>query len=239
MSTRSRETVFWLTLVDFLLQIALLAVFGFAAYLVASNTVKPSAYTELTDKLTRLVPADQIDSLNEGIALLIKYYQAAGYSTLMPFVEELERVIPAETYRSLLTAIQKAGGIQKVLTLLERVDESGGADKVLGGLGRPPCLPTPGAKRPYDALARVRISDTEIRFLEPTEKLNGVLKSLGLQYRQVQALSPDEFRRVFSRLKVVESTCVYYLDIEENYTLRGPREAVETAFHFGSRQSIK
>lgn len=71
MSTRSRETVLWLTLVDFLLQVVLLGVFAFTVYYVgqAANVQPqlPPAFVELTNRLTRLVPAEQVGMWLDGI----------------------------------------------------------------------------------------------------------------------------------------------------------------------------
>ncbi len=241
MTRHARDTVLWMTLVDFLLQVVFLAVFAFAAYFfLAARTPTapppPPALTKITDELSRLVPATALNQWAAALGPLVNYYKAAGFVDPKQWVDRQQRVVPADRAEQLFKAIDDLKSIDETLKLLKRVKGLGGVGKVLGGLGRPPCLPGPDGTG-YTALGTVKVSDDEIQFVDRTEPFEALLKTLGLRYEDIQKLSPAQFRKAFGRVRDAAPGCVHYVNVEEAYTLREPRDAIEVAFIFGTRRT--
>ena len=242
MTRDARDTVLWMSLVDFLLQVVFFTVFAIVAYVVLATPKRtptppppPPAYVAITDELSRLVPAT-LNAWAAALRPLVNYYTAAGYSDPKQWLDRQQSVVPADRAEQLFTAIENLKGIDETLKLLKRVKGLGGVGKVLGGLGRPPCLPGPDGAG-YTAVGTVKVFDNEIQFVNRTEQVEALLKTLGLRYEDIQKLSPVQFRKAFGGVRDAVPGCVHYVNVEEAYTLREPRDAIEVAFVFGARRT--
>ena len=238
MTQDARDTVLWMTLVDFLLQVVFLAVFAFAAYFFLETATPTPApvYGKISDELSRLVPATALNAWAAALRPLVNYYTVAGFSDPKQWLDRQQSVVPADRAEQLFRAIEDLKGIDETLKLLKRVKGLGGVGKVLGGLGRPPCLPGPDGAG-YTAVGTVKVFDNEIQFVNRTEQFEALLKTLGLHYEDIQKLSPVQFRKAFGGVRDAVPGCVHYVNVEEAYTLREPRDAIEVAFVFGARRT--
>lgn len=216
--------MFWLTLVDFLVQIIFFGLFMGVIYLVIG-----------ANGAAEKVPVVREISETPSEDATTTYARDSGYPGAAELTDELSRLVPASGFQRFKKAVEDAGGSDAVV---ERLRSANRHDEKLKGLGRPPCL-TGQDGIGYRSIAHVRAYDDRIEFLNDTEDLEEALKDLGVTYDQVRVLSLDEFRQRFSRLHVVRPECVHYLDVEEHYASIGTRDAIEGAFILGKRTRPK
>lgn len=219
---RRSETVFFFTLVDFLLQICFFGLFIFVTYHSVQAGLKHvedkrrkgithavdmlqqhfgiSNLVELTDYLTKLVPANQLKGWAE-------FYSGIGSADA----------------RQIVDFVRQNGGIGEVEKKLRQLEE---------GSGKPPCIyDVRDGKKVRRILASALADDTSIRFLRSTADLEAVLALLGANYSEVERLALRDFRQRFEALRRIKPECRYSLLFFEATPLRAPRDAARHAFY--------
>ena len=211
---RNKDTVFWLTLVDFLIQIIFFGLFAAVIFLAANQ--KPEAP----------VPATPEPEPTENSATV--YAQAAGYSSVAELTDELTRMVPATEFQKLQQAVANLGGPEEVERRAKEQKEG------RGGLDLPSC--ERGADgRSYQSIAKIRAFDDRIEFVQETPALTKALGQIGLSFSDVRVLSWKEFSRKLGPLSAPSRTCRYYVDVERHYDSADVVEHIGGIFYLGHR----
>ena len=207
-----RDNVFFITLIDFFIQIIFFLILVSVLFLVAdkvddtdANSIKKlkkhynnNSFTEITDELTRLGP---ISDLKKAKELSAKF---GGTSNL----DKLEKISA------------QVGGFDKLMK------------KVEGGIGKPPCLFSVNAdgKITPKSVATVIATDNELMFEQETPELSKLLSQIGYTFNEVRRLSINEFKNKFHKVSQINSDCRYYVTYKQRTRFIEPREAVEANF---------
>jgi hypothetical protein len=213
---RRTDTVFLLTLIDFLFQIIFFGVFLYAIYMATTDESKRNSdikrlqsyfgigdLTVLTDELTRLGPIEEIRK-----ALKIKL--------------QLGDTQDAEAVAQALAYIEAKGGKEKIDQAIRKLEE---------GAGKPHCITFPANKKVALELAEVTATDERIVFSEKTEELSKLLKRLNINYSNVRDLSFQEFQSAFRPVLDLEPNCRYTLRFVEKTDFVHARTHVEPIFY--------
>ena len=225
---KRNDDVFFLTLVDFLLQVFFFGLLFFA-FMQAVNKKKD-------DERAREEASQQA------------LFKSAGVSSISELLDWLTKLAPLDQLRGTKDFIEKQGGIEQVKQAVAAASAAGGASQVaamstqigllqkrisqLEGYGKPSCLPmvsVNGQAQPQ-AIARVTVEDGFITMSESSPELLTVLGGLNLQLSQVQRLSLAEFRAKFAPLIVQKPECRYFLRMTRNTQLYDPVQTVWSAF---------
>lgn len=210
------DSVYFLTLVDFLLN----ALF-FGLVLFAAGRAKS---TQLG------VQHAQVDTLRK----------VTGISDLAELTDQLTRLVPLRNARAATTLVDQLGGIEKTRRLAGILSDAGGMDSLQArlqrlalreGAGKPHCLFTTDAdgRKVAIPVARVTATDSLIEFTNNTHELRQILEALGVSYESVRELPYAEFRRAFGRLG--EKSCTYTLRVRELTNYKYPRETLRGLFY--------
>jgi hypothetical protein len=206
-----RDDVFFLILIDFLVQILFFGLFLFVFY--------EATIQKKNDQLK--------DAVN-----------AAGVSNLTELTDDLSRLAPLKL-KELSDLIAKAGGADAVTELLNRVSEEGGAktsiarlDKLrkLEGADKPSCLVDPGTHSPRPLMTVLAVGQS-IRIVEGSPDLEKLAATLPGKVGVGQAFSPDGFERSFAPLLQRQPQCRYYIKFQERTELVAPRRAAGRVFY--------
>jgi len=202
--------VFFFTQIDLLLQILF---FGLVLFVVGQTAVHAvlkqagvSNLTELSDKLTKLVPAD---------------------SDLETFVRENGG---RKYIRDAVEAVRKVGGPEKVGKLQGDLDAADARVKTLEGerWGAPSCVAMVNGRPP--TVARVVVRDESITLESPRPEFLNLLSKHGLKLEDVQTLQPEAFRATFARVVASDPGCRYFQSSEAKTKYLAPMRAVWSAF---------
>lgn len=250
---KQQDTVFLLTLIDFLFQIIFFGLFAYAIY--AATSGKSQLEKKINDyqisgdvlagmlpssfeSLKRILGSDDSDNADEEI---IKELNRQGYTSLAELTDDLSKLAPIKEISSLNQAAKELDNEKQVLELSKLAKKSGGymqAKVVLekyiaSGVGKPHCSPVTdesgkvvGAK----ALATVVAHDNSIEFESETPQLSTLLNKLGLKYSDVSILTPTEFGRLFRNVGRLYPDCVHKLDFIERTRLVDARDAAGQMF---------
>jgi hypothetical protein len=207
---KRRDDVFYLILVDFLVQILFFGLFLFVFY--------QASITKDQDKLKEAV-------------------DAAGVSDITELTDDLSRLAPLQL-KQLDELIKQAGGAEAVTELLKRTSQEGGArtsiarlDKLrkLEGRDKPSCLFDPS--RQPEPLMTVLASGRNITVVEGSAELQRVSGGLGGQASIGRSYSPESFVHAFSPLLRSQPQCRYFVKFQERTELVAPRRAVGSIFY--------
>jgi len=210
-SDTRRDDVFFLILVDFLVQILFFGLFLFVFYQAS-------------------LQRDQ-DKLKEAV-------DAAGVSDVSELTDDLSRLAPVKL-KEFADLIKRAGGVDAVAQLLRRVSQEGGAtasisrlDKLrrLEGSDKPSCLVDQTTRQPR-ALMAVQASGRSITITQGTPDLARVVADLGVEASVGHVYSPETFQRAFSPLLSRQPQCRFYIRFEERTELVAPRRAAGSIFY--------
>jgi len=200
----NKETVFWLTLVDFLIQVIFFGLFAF----VAVKTIEYVAVPEGRGAPGGTNPDP--DPTNWGAqTILSEYAKDAGFKNLQELTDRLTKLVPADRFKELLEREKnKSPGDDAPKP------RTGGAGDNPPGLRTIPCLTTPDGKA--KAVARLKLYSDLIEFSEETSDLRAMLAELKVSFNEVQSLKPDKFFTVFSALRQQggASICANYVDLD-------------------------
>jgi hypothetical protein len=224
MALKQSDSVFLLTLVDFLVQIIFFGLLVFV-FFAESERKNKSAYStkqvaaaidaagvsnivELNDELSKLAPV-RLKGMNEKLGA-----EKAG--------TDISRA---------MDAIEKAGGAGKLPDALDRLA------KLEQGSGKPPCLyETIDGKKQARTLATTIGGGTTITFQSETPDLTKLLQSVGLRFADVRSLSLPQFRRTFSRVLAAQPNCRYTLEFRETTRLVDARDSAGQIFYLRVRR---
>lgn len=219
------ESVFFFTLVDFLLTALF---FGLVVFAVGRARIKHDADEQK-------VAAAAVDSIR----------RATGVSDLTELTDRLTRLGPLAKAEVVAQLVAHAGGADEARKSLEMVAESGGRDSVMArlerlqrreGAGKPHCLyRETGDGREAIALATAVGTDSTITFERETPQLQAVLASIGREFSDVRMLRLRDFRRTFGRLVEVQPSCLYTIEFIERTRYVDARDAARGLFYMRIR----
>ncbi|OYT89003.1 MAG: hypothetical protein CFE46_00785 [Burkholderiales bacterium PBB6] len=222
------DDVFFFTLIDFLLQVFFFGLFLF----VAAQALRQSEDD-----------ARKVDSTKIDDAL-----KAAGVSSLTELTDLLSKLVPLDRLTGTAEFVAKNGGEAKVATAIQAMNAIGGPDKLAGlkaenealnariakleGWGKVSCLPnvmTDGRPQPR-TVATAIVSDDAITLVEPTNELQSLLRTHGLDYEHVRRLSLSEFRSTFAVIVNKQPDCRYFMAVKRETRFFEPMGALWSAF---------
>lgn len=224
MRPQRSDSVFLLTLVDFLVQIIFFGLFIFIAY-------QALRQREMRDY-------DPTDAA--------KAVEAAGVSNLTELIDELSKLAPVRLkgFNATLGSEADRAEIEKAA---QAIRDAGGAEGLAGamdrlkklerGSGLPPCLEetVDGSRKPM-VLAVAVGTGGSISFEAPTPQLTRLLKEVGLSYGSVQNLGLREFPRVFQRILQKYPNCRYTIVFRETTRMVDARDAAGQVFYLKLRR---
>lgn len=236
MAAQRSDSVFLLTLVDFLLQIIFVGLFTYAV--ITATNMKRQAPISAVEKALNGWDDEQIQkllaTLNEApdVGKALKDQRAVeeflgkqGVSNLVELSDKLSRMVSVDQVadiKQLQKMASDAGGLenaQKVISMY------------LHGVGKPHCLYASDKKNAL-ALATVTAFDNEIVFDAPTAQLAHVLEQLGEEYGTISSLSLNEFSRKFSKVAALNTKCTHSLRFREKTQYVRARNAVSATKSF-------
>jgi hypothetical protein len=225
-----QDSVFLLTLVDFLFQIIFFGLFAYAMSVATENTDWKSAALALQQKFKDESPAgvqkvvdvmpDDAQRLKDALAneeAAKRLEQHFGVSDLTKLTDELTRMAPVEELRSASKLIQKAGSVERATDAVDRYLKS--------GIGKPACLLADVSKNRAKPLATIIGYEDHLEFQAETPELSAVLVKMGTDFESVRSLPLAQFKRVFSRLGALYPDCMYTFDLIEKTRYVEPRDA--------------
>jgi hypothetical protein len=218
---RRDESVFFFTLVDFLLTALF---FGLVLFAVG----QAHAQHEKGEQTKWVVVADSLR-------------KATGVSDLTVLTDRLTRLGPLRNAEEATRLVKQVGGLVAARKALATVGKAGGSDTVAArlerllqreGAGKPHCLFNESrGVREAVVLASVIATDSTLSFERETAHLSSVLASIGRNFDEVRVLRLREFRQSFERLRAVQPSCMYTIDFVERTRYVDARDAVRGIFY--------
>jgi hypothetical protein len=218
------DSIFLLTLVDFLIQVIFFGLFIFVVY-----------QTMLQRDRKRYDPA----AVNRAV-------ETAGVSDLTELIDELSKLAPVRLkgfnatlgdeaseaqVRRAAEAIKEAGGASGVSDAMQRLE------KLERGSGLPACIDeTIGGARHAVTLASATGTGNSIVFDAPTKQLTTLLDEVGLDFASVRSLSLRDFPRVFRRILTKHPKCRYTIVFRETTRMVNARDAAGQIFYLKLRR---
>jgi hypothetical protein len=225
-----QDSVFLLTLVDFLFQIIFFGLFAYAISVTTENTDWRSAAVALQEKFKDESPADVqkiVDAMpddgerlkaamanEEAVGRLERHF---GVSNLTQLTDELTRMVPMDQLRSASELIQKAGSVDRANDAVNRYLKS--------GIGKPACLLADVTKNRAKPLATIIGYESHLEFQAETPELSVVLLKMGTDFASIRSLPLAQFKQVFSKLGALYPDCMYTFDLIEKTRYVEPRDA--------------
>lgn len=224
MSHQRSDSIFLLTLVDFLVQIIFFGLFIFVVH-----------YT-----------IAQRDKRRYDPAAVDRAVETAGVSDLTELVDELSKLAPIRLkgfnatlgnesdeaqVRKVAEAIREAGGAAGVTNAMQRLA------KLEKGSGLPACLDeTVGGTRRATTLATATGTSDSIVFDAPTPQFMKVLAEVGLDFGSVRSLGLRDFGRTFRRILTKHPNCRYTIVLRETTRMVNARDAAGQIFYLKLRR---
>jgi hypothetical protein len=218
---RRDDSVFFFTLVDFLLT----ALF-FGLMLFAIGRERSAREKHAQTKL-----ASAVDSLS----------RATGISDITILTDRLTRLGPLKNAEIATQLVMSAGGPAKAKKALATVAEAGGSDTVAmrlerlrqqEGAGKPHCLFTEVAgRKEATVLASVVATDSSLAIEHETPQLRAVLTSMRRTFSEVRTMSLHEFRRTFEQVLRIQPGCLYTINFIERTRYVDARDAARGLFY--------
>jgi hypothetical protein len=214
--TRS-DSVIYLTLVDFLIQLIFFGVFLFVAFNQSRTQDEPTLSPEFKQYGVPIL---------EGFGELVSADNVPIFQQLAKFIRNRQDLI------DLVESLKRAGSVQSLLDGTKIVQEAGGneAARKRLGLGRPACL---ASKAP---LMTVVAYDEFIEIAVITDDGRRIFDEIEVNIVAGVKLSFDQFTTQFKRLiqqKVGDEPCVHFVRYERATKLEAPRLAVDKIFLIG------
>jgi hypothetical protein len=218
---RRDDSVFFFTLVDFLLTALFFGLVWFAVGKAQAGRGEEE----------RRVTAAAMDSIRK----------ATGVSDLVELTDRLTRLGPLSRVEEASRFVTAAGGADKVRNAIATVADAGGVDSVAArlarlqqreGAGLPHCIvdEVNGLKRRV-VLATVIGTDSTMTFESETPRLKAVLESLGRDFAEVEHLGFTEFKRAFQGLRSIQPACLYTIEFKERTRFVDARDAARPFFY--------
>lgn len=224
MRQQRSDSVFLLTLVDFLVQVIFFGLFVFVVHQAIL----------------------QRDRRHYDPAVVDRAVETAGVSDLTELVDELSKLAPVRLkgfnatlgnesdeaqVRRVAEAIREAGGAAGVSDAMQRLA------KLERGSGLPACLDeTVGGVRRAVTLATATGTGSSIVFDAPTPQFTRLLDEIGLDFGSVRSLGLREFPRVFRRVLTKHPKCRYTIVLREKTRMVNARDAAGQIFYLKLRR---
>lgn len=207
------DQVFFLTLIDFFIQIIFFGLFIFA--ISALVVVKPSD--------------PSADKKAVATNRLLGHF---GISDIVELTDKLTRLSPAQLEHA-VDLYRREGSPPQIENLLELGRTYQKDKEVKSGAFKPHCLFDTDAKGNQIArpLASIIAFDDSISFLELTPELETLLTKLGYNFNQIRSLSLEEFKMTFDSVIKIQPDCRYTVRVQERTRYVEPRDAIQSAFY--------
>ncbi|QEZ44156.1 hypothetical protein [Cupriavidus oxalaticus] len=227
---KKQDTVFLLTLVDFLIQVIFFGMFAFVAYTVSKDPRVEQLGAMVKDKFAGVSDTDIERALDAARSVdpreladgrkakedLDKLQKQLGVSNITELTDLLTKMAPVKDLRTSSELIKKAGGIERVQAAVEYYNSK--------GPGKPHCLTRPGTSSAMPIATLVGYED-HIEVASSTPQFMAVLQKLDYSLAAVRSLPLREFSRVFSKLGTVYPDCKYTFVLLEKTRYVEPRDA--------------
>lgn len=218
------DSVFLLTLVDFLVQVIFFGLFVFVVY----------------------QAMQQRDRRRYDPAMVDRAVETAGVSDLTELIDELSKLAPV-SLKGFNATLGKEADEAQVRRAAEAIKEAGGAAgvsaamqrlaKLERGSGLPACLDeTVGGVRRAVTLASATGTGSSIVFDTPTPQFSRLLDEVGLDFGSVRSLGLREFPRVFQRVLTRYPKCRYTIVLRETTRMVNARDAANQIFYLKLRR---
>jgi hypothetical protein len=211
------DSIIYLTLVDFLIQLIFFGVFLFVAFNQSGTQDEPNWTPEFKKYGVPIL---------EGFGELVSADNVPIFQQLAKFIRNRQDLL------DLVDSLKRAGSVKALLDGAKIVQEAGGneAARKRLGLGRPACLAN---KAPLMTLVAY---DEFIEVTAITEDGRRVFEEINVNIMPGAKLSFDEFTMRFKLLvqqKVSGEPCVHFVRYERATRLEAPRLAVDKIFLIG------
>jgi len=225
---RRSDDVFFFTLIDFLLQVFF---FGLLLFVVGQTL-------QQDEKNTR----DKEEKKREEL------FKSAGVSSITELTDLLTKMAPLENLRGTSDFMARNGGYEGVEAAVAAASAAGGAEKVselntqvaamsdriakLEGWGKVSCIPNitvNGAVQPK-SIATVIVTDDQITLESPEPEMQALLRSMNLEFQDVQQLSLSSFKSTFAPVVTRQPECRYFLKMVRRTGIYDSVAAVWSAF---------
>lgn len=243
---KKNNDVFFLTLIDFLLQVLFfgLVIFALMSALTQKQKSEKAAedervkelikaagvsnITELTDELTKLAPINELKGTSDFLQKLGSVENAQKIAELSQQAGgPAALVAELEASRKLAATVEQ--GSHSVSDIQQRLEK---LRKLEEGQGAAPCLFTmQGTRKRAKPVATVTASDTSIRLDSAEPEFDEVLKLLGRTSESVAELTLTQFADAFRPLSRLKPECRYTLRFVENTQFVHARDAAQVAFY--------
>jgi len=219
---RRSDDVFYLTLIDFLVQVFFFGLLLYAVARLADDGAKAKG-----------------SSLEDEVA---KLKAASGVSNIVELTDEMSRLTPAKDFKGSVGVIVAVGGVAEIQRVFKLLRSNGGLEKMLGDLekayGSPPCEYLPdvsGGKRLPLAIATIIVRDDELVVESSRDEFSKLVSDLGLVASQVQRLTVSEFRSKFARATQISPHCRHFVNLRVETKFLDPMDAVGSCFRIWKR----
>lgn len=209
------ESVFFFTLIDFLVQVLF---FGLAFYTVVSYA---SAKSNRGDS----VKIDRAD-----VRVVTNWTWSNSIPELANDLRPLRR--PKDDFEKWAEFIS-SHDYEDVTLAFDFVKEHGGIGRLknaVRALGKPSCLPQDVAANEATAIARLVLTDNQILIESASPTFTKLSQSLGVRAGAGDAIGLASFRSSFQKLISLHPECRYFVSIREDTDLGEPKRAVEAGF---------
>ena len=216
---RRDNSVFFFTLVDFLLTTTFFALvlYALSAHN-ANNAGRKTAEAELSE-----------------------ISKAAGVSDLTELTDALTRLGPIRDALKDVETVKRAGGAAQVARVTQLVSAEGGYDSVTAslarlrkkeGYGKPPCefVVDKNGNRTATDIGVIQANDSVITFVRPTAPLDSLLDALHLSFDEVRSLGLKAFQGKFAPVVALRPDCRYFIRFEEHTRFVDARDAAQKGF---------
>lgn len=229
-SIKKQDTVFLLTLVDFLIQVIFFGMFVFAAHVVAQDPrierlgamvkskfqgISDTQIEQILDTAKAVDPVAIADG-QKARDELQKLQKQFGVSNIAELTDLLTKMAPVKELQASSELIKKAGGLERMQAAVEYYNSK--------GPGKPHCLTKPGTTS-AQPIATLTGYEDHIEISSTTPQFEAVLERLGYSLEAVRSLPLSNFARMFSKLGTAYPDCRYTFVLREKTRYVEPRDA--------------
>lgn len=224
MSHQRSDSIFLLTLVDFLVQIIFFGLFIFVVHHAITQRDKRKYDSAAVDRAVETAGVSDLTELVDELSKLAPVRLKGFNATLGNEADEAQ-------VRKVAEAIREAGGAAGVTNAMQRLA------KLERGSGLPTCLDeTVGGTRRATTLATATGTGDRIVFDAPTPQFSKVLAEVGLDFDSVRSLGLREFGRTFRRVLTKRPNCRYTIVLRETTRMVNARDAAGQIFYLKLRR---
>lgn len=224
MSHQRSDSIFLLTLVDFLVQIIFFGLFIFVVHHTITQREKRRYDPAAVDRAVETAGVSDLTELVDELSKLAPIRLKGFNATLGNESDEAQ-------VRKVAEAIRQAGGATGVTNAMQRLA------KLERGSGLPACLDeTVDGTRRATTLAIATGTSDSIVFDSPTPQFMKVLAEVGLDFGSVRSLGLRDFGRTFRRILTKYPNCRYTIVLRETTRMVNARDAAGQIFYLKLRR---